>query len=346
MIAVTPKRKTLPWLFCAGTFIGIFAIMAEAPDASACNIPVFRYALERWKPDSCEVIVFHEGDLSPDQNAWVDRLSATTIQQGGHANAKVLRMNVASTTANAEDADRVGLWNDLRQNSEATLPHVVIRTKLGRGRFINHWNDSLANISQANLFHSPARSQIRERLLAGHSVVWLLIRSDDREKSDATKQRVEETFNTLESKVQLPEGIGLPGSELYADVPLVVKFSLLEVDADDPKETFLIRLLTGLRLSDYEAGEPLLVPVFGRGRALEVIPARDLSTKLMEELTLFLSGACSCQVKEQNPGFDLLIDSDWDGQLFGDLENRPPDRSAEEGQNRNPVLVPIPAGRK
>jgi hypothetical protein len=51
-------------------------------------------------------------------------------------------------------------------------------------------------------------------------------------------------------------------------------------------------------------------------------------------------------VKEQNPGFDLLIDADWDTELFGDDENRPPDRSSEEGRNRTPALVPIPPGRK
>ena len=29
--------------------------------AHACNIPVFRYALERWKPDPFEVVVAHGG---------------------------------------------------------------------------------------------------------------------------------------------------------------------------------------------------------------------------------------------------------------------------------------------
>ena len=42
-------------------------------------------------------------------------------------------------------------------------------------------------------------------------------------------------------------------------MPLVVKFSLLEIDPDDPKESFLVGLLTGLRLSAFDAGEPLLI---------------------------------------------------------------------------------------
>ncbi len=57
---------------------------------------------------------------------------------------------------------------------------------------------------------------------------------------------------------------------------------------------------------------PVVVPVFGRGRALEVIPAADLTGSLIEDLTLYLSGPCSCQVKERNPGFDLLMATDWE----------------------------------
>ena len=30
---------------------------------------------------------------------------------------------------------------------------------------------------------------------------------------------------------------------------------------------------------------------------------------------MFLLGACSCQVKRMNPGWDLLLNVDWDGAL-------------------------------
>ncbi|WP_147870787.1 hypothetical protein [Stieleria maiorica] len=270
------------------------------------------------------------------------RLTASTDDHGGHANAKVIAVDLAS----GKDRSRETLWQEISADDQATLPHVLVRTKLGQGRTVNHWHAALGDADRMGIFQSPVRNELRDRLLAGHSVVWLLVRSADDGKTAAAKLLVEDTFKTLQSKIKLPEGIGLPGSELYADLPLVVKFSLLEIDPKDPSERFLVRLLSGLRGQAFEEGEPLLVPVFGRGRALEVIPARDMTPRLMEELTIFLSGACSCQVKEQNPGFDLLIDADWDGELFGDVDNRPPDRSAEEGRNRNPVLVPIPQGRR
>ncbi|MCA9031320.1 MAG: hypothetical protein KDA66_10950, partial [Planctomycetaceae bacterium] len=51
-------------------------------------------------------------------------------------------------------------------------------------------------------------------------------------------------------------------------------------------------------------------------RALEVIPANRLTPPLVNDLCYYLSGACSCQVKEQNPGFDLLTSTNWETALF------------------------------
>ena len=104
-----------------------------------------------------------------------------------------------------------------------------------------------------------------------------------------------------------------------------------------------MRLFHGFQPRAVAAGEPLIVPVFGRGRALEVIPAEDLSERLMEDLTLFLSGACSCQVKEQNPGFDLLFSVDWNTELFGEGWEPPPAKTV--GDRGQPQLLTIPPGR-
>lgn len=340
-------RKVVPRAICCIVFVcGLVAT------AAACNIPVFRYALERWKPDPCEVIVFHKGALTPAQVELIEESRARTSdgsaregsasEGSGHANARIFTVDLS---ANA-DPQRTLLWDQLPQSSEASLPHVLIRTKLGKGQFVNPWHGELSQLGDLGLFDSPARSQLRDRLLAGHSVVWLMVKSSDEKRNADARRLIKGSFDSLAAKIKLPEGIGLPGSELYADVPLVLRFSLVEMSGDDPREKWLSGLLTGFRSAAFSEGQPLLVPVFGRGRALEVIPAEDLNAKLVEDLTIFLSGACSCQVKEQNPGFDLLIDADWDGELFGDEENQPPDRSAEEGRNRTPTLVPIPAGRK
>jgi hypothetical protein len=71
-----------------------------------------------------------------------------------------------------------------------------------------------------------------------------------------------------------------------------------------------------------------------------------LNADLIRELTEFLCGACSCQVKEQNPGFDLLLTTDWNRALFGEDAEGPPEEATNGSvQKRTPELIPIPPGR-
>jgi len=196
------------------------------------------------------------------------------------------------------------------------------------------------------LIESPVRAELTKRLQSGDAIVWLLLKSADSQKTSAVRKLLRDQCKEPPRKVELPEGIGLPGSELYSEVPLLLQFSVLEIDPGDPREQFLVQQLTGFQADAATGGEPLIVPVFGRGRALEVIPAAQLNADLIYELTEYLCGACSCQVKEQNPGFDLLLSTDWNAALFGDdSEGPPPEATAGNSQRKNPELVPIPSGK-
>jgi len=142
----------------------------------------------------------------------------------------------------------------------------------------------------------------------------------------------------------------LPGSELLAALPLEVRFSVLRVPADAVGEPLLrATLLAGRRdASEVETLNPqaaLVVPVFGRGRAAEVLPAATLTADAVAEFTTFLCGACSCQVKQLNPGFDLLLPVDWEQVLFGEGLSTLPVAVEPAPASRKPELVPIPAGR-
>ena len=55
-------------------------------------------------------------------------------------------------------------------------------------------------------------------------------------------------------------------------------------------------------------------------REPEAFPLRKylqerLNDDFIEEVTHFLLGSCSCEVKAQNPGWDLLLSVDWDDAL-------------------------------
>jgi hypothetical protein len=57
--------------------------------------------------------------------------------------------------------------------------------------------------------------------------------------------------------------------------------------------------------------EPIVFPIFGRGRALYALVGKGIRAETIEQAATFLIGKCSCQVKEQNPGTDLLLTADW-----------------------------------
>lgn len=325
-------------LFLLHTLRAAAIAVAVVSVAVACNIPVFRYALERWVADRCDVIVFHRGPLTDNEAAAVD-----TIDTSSHSNCVVVKHDITSSGA----PELESLWKLLSGRPGVTLPHVVVRERHGRDGVVNLWSGPLSRTAAAGLLGSPARDEIVRRLQSGDAIVWLVVASSDPQRTRDAVSLVRTQCAALPSQVMLPEGIGLPGSELYSEVPLLLQFSVLEIRHDDPDEQFLVRQLTGFRADAFKAGEPLIVPVFGRGRALEVIPYGELNADLMLELTRFLCGACSCQVKEQNPGFDLLLTTDWNLALFGeDAELPPPATSVGSGQQAQPELIPIPKGTK
>ncbi len=308
--------------------------------AAACNIPVFRFALERWKPDECEAIVLYRGSLSPAQEAVVQQLETAATQQGGTSNLRVERRDLDS-----QPAGDVAV-KDVAVNINSSLPNVVVRSRTSRGTTVTHWSRPLDEATVSKLLRSPARQELAKRLLRGDSVVWLLLKSADDSKNAQATTMLRSSFKDLETQMQLPDGIGLPGSELFSDVPLLIQFSLLEIEPNDPEEPFLLSMISSLKPDAVAGVEPILVPVFGRGRALEVIPLRDASATLVKDLTQFLGAACSCQVKQQNPGFDLLLSVDWNKELYGEEGLVPPDSIGNGNPESRPVLLTIPRGRK
>ena len=333
MFRQVTKSASVFWLF-------LFAwIASDSSRLIACNIPVFRYALERWNPDSTKVLIFYDGSLQNDDEALVTRFEMETTARGGMTNAEVIRVNVSGAMGERERS----CWNKIQNDAKAKFPYVAVQFSLSNNRVVTPWHGPLSESSLQLLRESPSRSELAKRFLTGHSVVWLLVKSNDDAKNRIAKEMLEAELRILEKKIKLPDGIGLPGSELYSEVPLLVKFSVLELDPKDPKEKLLVNLFQGFESTQMD--EPLLVPVFGKGRALEVLPASQVDAPLIGDLTMFLCGACSCQVKERNPGFDLWMSVDWNRELFGESGEVPEPVSTLARKSSTPKTIVIPPGK-
>ncbi len=236
---------------------------------------------------------------------------------------------------------QVELWETIRKLPGLELPYVVVRTSVNDKQAVNSWYGPLAKFKPEQLLDSPARRELTKRLLKGDSVVWVVVKSSQADRNTQITKLLNDELKKLAKNVPFPEGLGLPGSELYSELPLLMQFTVLEIDPADEREQFLVGLFRGFEPDAVKSNQPLVVPVFGRGRALEVLPADRLDAGMIGDLTRYLCGACSCQVKERNPGFDLLLQADWDRELFGASGELPPPPK-EFDPNSAPTYVPIP----
>jgi hypothetical protein len=172
------------------------------------------------------------------------------------------------------------------------------------------WAGSLTEANVAALLDSPARRRLAAALAHGESVVFVLLESGDKAADDAAATLVEKRMARLPQESVLPEPQP-DGPQLLSALPLRAAFSLQRLSREAAAERPFVRML--LRSDEDLAGfrGPIVFPVFGRGRSLGGLHGKDLNENEIRRAALFLCGACSCQVKEFNPGIDLLVSADW-----------------------------------
>lgn len=295
----------------------VTACLVAAMPAWACSIPVFRYALERWPTD-----VFRVEVTLPERPSADDRAALVRLEDGAAVNGGLGNYLVTRVAGGPAGPARVGIRGP---RDDASL-----------------WQGSVAEAVTA-VAAGPAHRELVRRILAGDAVVWLVVRGADAAAAERAGALLEAELPLVAADTALPRGIGLPGSELRADVPLEVRFSVLVVEAEDPAAGLLRRTLAA-RLpapAASDAAVTLVAPVFGRGRVARVIRADALDADTIAAVTAFLCGACSCQAKQLSPGFDLLLEAAWDERLFGGDAPVAPPRPATPAP---PVYVPIPGG--
>ena len=267
----------------------------------ACSVPVFRYALERWKPSRYELVVYHRGPLSPADRATVRQIESATRSA-----------NVSLTEADLDgriEPDLRAVWD--REGQGAALPRLVLRYPESGAKVASAWAGPLSAAGTVGQFDSPARQAVFERLTAGHAGVVVLLLSGDATVDEAVRGRLRAELPRIAERIKLPKPTE-EGPQVESELPLWIDFPVVEV-ARTPDEEALVRLLLGSEDGLKDVAGPVAFPVFGRGRALCSLHGKDLQNPVELQRSLeFLCGACSCQVKEMNPGIDLLISANWD----------------------------------
>jgi hypothetical protein len=277
------------------------ATMLWAWAIPACNVPVSRYALERWEADPYEIMVFHQEPYNTAQQALLERLEKTG--RDGSANLSVSNVNVSAQMPESLRA----LW---AAQANPTLPWMVVKYPRKTRIELPAWAGPLTAETVGALLESPARQDIGQRLLRGDAVVWLLLESGGRRRDDETAQLLEAQLRKLEQSLVLPEPSPLD-PPINTNLPLKIVFSTLRLARTNPAESMLVSLLLNWNTNLVAEKEVMLFPIFGRGRFVPPATGEEIQPEAIREMAEFLTGPCSCEVKEMNPGYDLLLSANW-----------------------------------
>ena len=301
------------------------ALLFAAPAAHACSIPVFRYALERWAASPYEVVVFARGKLSDADRGTLEDLTKKPV------NVEIRTVDVSADMS----PEYAGIWKNQRASD---LPWTVIRFPESGEDAPLVWAGKLDKAALAEQLDSPARRGITRRLLAGQSCVWVLLESGDKARDDRIAAKLDETLTRVAKSIELPE-IAPDGPQLRSPLPLKLEFSILRLSRSDPREAALVKMLRVAEPELADSAEALVIPVVGRGRAVSALAAPRVNDDGIGAFAQFICGQCSCEVKELNPGIDLLLAADWDV-IFADRQFERDEIAAAPQAGK---LVPISA---
>jgi hypothetical protein len=293
----------------------LLALVPQVPGA-CCSVPVFRYALDHWHADSYRLELAARDAADPEVARFARNL-------GAHSGLNL-------------EIQRLAAEND--------APSRLLRPPLGNDAAVPAWTGSVSAESLGMLTNSPARAEIISRILKGNSAVWVLVEGPDARANDAAAALLEKRLRYLEKVVQLPAiDPNDPSSKLGPGPALKIEFSLLRVPHNATAESPLRAMLAGPRSGLEQSDQAWIAAVFGRGRVLGAWPAVTMDDAAIEEVALFLVGACSCQVKRQNPGWDLLLQFDWDEKLTAMGIPALPDPAEPQPTQKNASPAPTPA---
>jgi hypothetical protein len=281
-------------------------------EAEACNVPVFRYALERWPADAYLLFVLTDGPLDDAHQAGL-----TGFQQA--APRGVCRVEVIDVAQPLSPQQQQIVATVRSTIGELKLPWMVLLYPGSLPDEPPAYSGPLDGQVLGGLLDSPGRQQVADMLLRGESIVWLLVEGSDAQRNAAAARLIQHTLTRLQREIQLPELTADDARYLAAEALPELRLSLAmhRIGRADEAERYFVHLLDHWEPGPVSTDEPTVFAVFGRGRVLGPLPYARLTAENIEQACRYLCGACSCEIKNDNPGWDLLMAVDWDQRIAG-----------------------------
>jgi len=156
------------------------------------------------------------------------------------------------------------------------------------GRFFSKYKtvDELEGLTS-----SPLREKVADELMAGKLCVMLFLKTDHQEKD-------EKGLNTLRRAID--------------DSPFGNIISVVELSRNSSEEHHFASLLLNVEDDLRDIQEPMLFGIFGRFKALEPLLGRGISEENINLMIDYFTAECSCLIKDDLPGTDILFPDQWE----------------------------------
>ncbi len=301
--------------------LGVFCLnLGFQSDVAACDTPVYRYAMYRWEPTPYEVYFFHDKEPG-DEHVKTHKALQKAID------GETVRTNVVLLPVDLnEDKDLVGVPPDVKEawlaQKEKSTPSYMVVSPQG----LKIYSGALVDKDISALIDSPLRKATANHLAEGKAAVFLLLASGDKDADSKAEAELKKLVADVASgKLNLyggPEDLFPPEKDLKKEnanekdgdgKDASHEIAYVKVSPEDMNEQWLVRQLMSVEddLGDF-VGQPMVFAVYGRGRALPPFINKGITRDNLVECVEFVTSACSCTVKEQNPGVDLLTSYDWE----------------------------------
>ena len=142
----------------------------------------------------------------------------------------------------------------------------------------------------AGLGNSPLREKIAAELMEGKLCVMLYLKTDDNEKD-------KKGLNTLH--------------EALASSPFREIITVVELSRNSREEHHFASMLLNVEEDLKEIQLPMLFGVFGRFKALEPLLGKGISEENIKLMIDYFTAECSCLIKDDLPGTDILFPDKW-----------------------------------
>lgn len=287
--------------------LAVMVMAIAGLSARACDTPVYRYAMYNWAP--ANYVLFHfVRDAEVSGSDGVDRrieeaVNAEMAAASGNVNLEFVRLDLESAIAHGELPP--ALVERLSETPQSVASIHALVAPHGQVLWLGGFDDE----ALVDVVDSPGRRELTRQLDAGAAGVLIVVEGRSKEENAEANAEVEQAVKMAAEGQIVP--VGIPGAEDATTAePLDVGF--VTISRDDPAERWLVSMLMSIE-SDLAAIEkPMVFAVYGRARAMEPWVGAGIRAEGLAEDIAYMSGACSCEVKDQSRGVDLLTAWDWE----------------------------------